>query len=60
VADNDASHVGENVAKETGLAYFLPPTEGDDLNDMHKRSGLFKTSQALRKWIATAGQTARP
>jgi len=69
VADNDASHVGENAAKETGLPYLMSDVEGEDWNDLCRRSGLFKASQTLRKWIATtkasrltagAGQTLTP
>lgn len=49
VADNDDTKTGETVAKATGLPYFLPPS--GDLNDMHKAQGVFRTSQALRKWL---------
>ena len=49
VADNDASETGKRAAESTGLPYFLPPP--GDLNDMHKAQGLFRTSQALRKWV---------
>lgn len=49
VADNDDTKTGETVAKATGLPYFLPPL--GDLNDMHKAQGVFRTSQALRKWL---------
>jgi len=52
VADNDESMTGETVAQATGLPYFLPPA--GDLNDMHKAQGVFRTSQALRKWLQTA------
>lgn len=51
VADNDEKKTGETVAQATGLPYFLPPP--GDLNDMHKAQGVFRTSQALRKWLAT-------
>jgi putative DNA primase/helicase len=48
VADNDASGTGERVAKETGWPYFLPPEVGQDFNDYHQATSLFKCSQALR------------
>jgi putative DNA primase/helicase len=51
VADNDEKKTGETAAQATGLPYFLPPP--GDLNDMHKAQGVFRTSQALRKWLAT-------
>lgn len=55
VADNDESKTGEEAAIATGLPYFLPPP--GDLNDMHKAQGVFKTSQALRRWLATIPKT---
>jgi putative DNA primase/helicase len=48
VADNDVSGTGERVAKETGWPYFMPPTVGQDFNDWHQATSLFKCSQALR------------
>lgn len=52
VADNDEkSGTGERVAKESGLPYFMPPTPGHDFNDFHKEQGLFRSSQALRKFM---------
>lgn len=48
VADNDASGTGEKVAKETGWRYFMPPEVGQDFNDWHIATSLFKCSQALR------------
>ena len=47
VADNDASGTGERVAKETGWPYFMPPTVGQDFNDYHLSTSLFRCSQAL-------------
>ena len=49
VADNDPSGVGERIAKETGKAYWLSDTVGEDFNDYHQRVGLFKASQSLKK-----------
>lgn len=51
VADKDDSGTGERVAVQTGLPYFLP--DAGDFNDLHKRDGTFRTSQALRKWLST-------
>lgn len=51
VADNDEKKTGEEAAKATGLPYFLPPP--GDLNDMHKAQGVFRTSQALRRWLSS-------
>lgn len=48
VADNDGSGTGERVARETGWPYFLPPVVGQDFNDYHQTTSLFKCSQALR------------
>lgn len=54
VADNDASLTGERVAKETGWPYYMPPTVGQDFNDFHQSTSLFKASQALRSALLKA------
>lgn len=51
VADNDLSGTGEKVAKETGWPYFMPPEVGQDFNDYHLATSLFRCSQALRAVI---------
>lgn len=51
IADNDASCAGQKAASATGLPYWLPPVQGEDINDTHKANGTFKTSQMLRKWM---------
>jgi putative DNA primase/helicase len=51
ISDNDPSHVGETIAKETGKPYWLSDTVGEDFNDYHMRVGLFKASQALKKLL---------
>ena len=51
IADNDASGTGERVAIATGLPYWMSDVQGEDINDAHKRLGLFRTSQALQKWL---------
>lgn len=51
VADNDASKTGEEAAKATGLPYWMPETEGQDINDVHKKLGTFKASQEIGRWL---------
>ena len=51
VADNDASDTGRNAACATGLPYWMPSVVGQDINDVHKANGTFRTSQTLRKWL---------
>lgn len=51
IADNDQSDTGRDAAYATGLPYWMPPTVGQDINDIHKAHGTFKTSQMLRKWL---------
>ena len=52
VADNDESGTGERAAKDSGCRYFLPPTVGQDFNDLHREVGLFRVSQMLRRFVA--------
>jgi putative DNA primase/helicase len=47
IADNDESLTGENVAKRSGLPYWMSPVLGEDGNDFHQRMGLFKLSQEI-------------
>ena len=51
IADNDASGTGEKAAIATGLPYWMSDVTGEDINDAHKRLGLFGCSQMLRKWL---------
>ena len=51
VADHDLSGVGQAAAESTGLPYWLSDVQGEDINDAHRRLGLFKCSQMLRKWL---------
>lgn len=51
IADNDASQTGEKAAQATGLPYWMPEATGTDINDAHKRFGLFRCSQMLGKWL---------
>jgi len=50
-ADNDTSKTGEKAAIDTGLPYWISEVEGEDINDLYRRVGLFKASQILRKWL---------
>jgi len=58
ISDNDTSKTGEKAAIETGLPYWMPDVEGDDINDTHKKLGLFKSSQILGKWLRSLQQDA--
>ena len=51
VADNDASKTGELVAQRIGYPYFMPPTVGQDFNDLHREVGLLRASMALDKLL---------
>jgi len=51
IADHDTSKAGERAAVASGLPFYMPPIEGQDINDMHKAMGTFKTSQILRGWM---------
>jgi len=51
IADNDRSGVGEAIAKEIGLPYYMPDAVGMDFNDEHKLFGTFKMGQIIKSWI---------
>ena len=51
VADNDASGTGEKAAQATGLPYYMPPTVGQDFNDLHREQGLFRATTGLNDWM---------
>ena len=51
VADNDASHTGENFAKRSGKPYWISPTVGDDFNDYHQRVGDFQAALSLKQFV---------
>jgi len=59
VADNDESLTGENVAKRSGLPYWISPILGEDGNDFHQRMGLFKFSQELRALISSMSHNSK-
>lgn len=54
IADMDASGAGERSAIQTGLPYWISDTVGDDFNDYHRKMGLFRASQMLKKFIHDA------
>ena len=51
IADNDASHAGEDAAIATDLPYWISDYVGEDFNDQHKRLGTFRLSQDLGKFL---------
>lgn len=51
IADNDASHTGENAAKLCGKPYWISPTVGDDFNDYHQRVGNFQAALNLKNFL---------
>ena len=51
ISDNDASQTGQKAAQATQLPYWAPVVTGEDINDVWKREGTFRTSQILRKWL---------
>jgi putative DNA primase/helicase len=58
VADNDESQTGERMAKKSGKPFWMPPTVGQDFNDMHQAVGLFKASQELGKALRSTSRTS--
>jgi putative DNA primase/helicase len=53
ISDNDASETGQRIAEQSGLRWWMPPTVGQDFNDLHREVGLFKSSQMLGKVLRT-------
>lgn len=51
VADNDESKTGQKAAEKSGRPFFMPPVVDQDFNDLHHETGLFQTSQALRRFL---------
>lgn len=51
VADRDVSGVGQAAAAESGLKWWAPPIDGEDVNDFHRRVGLFQASRELRRHL---------
>jgi putative DNA primase/helicase len=47
-ADNDQSKAGEAAAIKTGLPWVMPPSIGDDFNDMHQKEGLYAVCDLIR------------
>lgn len=42
---------GEYYARRSGAPYFMPPTIGEDFNDMHQREGLFAAQRAILEFL---------
>jgi putative DNA primase/helicase len=45
---------GEFYARRSGISYFMPPTQGDDLNDMHQRDGVFAVQRLVCDFLKGA------
>lgn len=48
MADNDASGAGAKAAEGSGLPWVMPPTVGEDANDMHMGAGLRALANLIR------------
>ncbi len=59
VADNDPSGTGEKAAQATGLSCYMPPTVGQDFNDLHRELGLFKAAMTLNEFLRENRLTIR-
>lgn len=46
-ADHDASGAGERAALQTQAPWCMSPVQGEDANDMHKRSGIFAVANLM-------------
>ena len=51
IADHDLSGTGQASASKIGWPYWVSDVPGEDANDAHRRLGLFRFSQALRKAV---------
>jgi len=49
IADHDLSGTGQASAAKIGWPFWLSDVPGEDANDAHRRLGLFRFSQSLRK-----------
>jgi putative DNA primase/helicase len=50
-ADHDASGVGEQIARETGHSWVMPPDVGTDFNDVHRQLGPIAGRRAVMEMI---------
>lgn len=50
----DGVGAGEFYARRSGVPYLLPPTLGDDLNDIHQRDGLFAVQRLICDFLKGA------
>lgn len=53
-ADHDVSGVGEQIARETGHPWVMPPEVGTDFNDVHCRLGPVAGRRAVMEMIRGA------
>lgn len=51
IADHDRSGAGQKAAQDSGRSWWMPPIEGEDINDFHQRVGLFAASMELKRAI---------
>lgn len=58
IADHDASGVGEEKARETGLAFWMPPDSDTDANDYEMAYGTLALAEQLNA-LALANRRAR-
>jgi putative DNA primase/helicase len=50
----DGLGAGEHYARAAGKPYLMPPTTGDDLNDMHMRDGIFAVQKLVTEFLRGA------
>ncbi|MFA7269913.1 MAG: toprim domain-containing protein, partial [Sterolibacterium sp.] len=55
IADHDQSGTGEQAAKDAAHPYWISQVMGEDMNDAHKRLGVFRLSQEIRAWLKGDG-----
>lgn len=53
-ADHDESGAGQRAAIQTGKPYAMSGQVGEDANDLHKRSGVFKVASLMRDAMSAA------
>lgn len=51
IADNDPNGVGEKAAIDSGCKYWISEVIGEDMNDAHRRLGVFRLSQNMRRFL---------
>ena len=58
IADNDEKKAGEKAAVNSGCRWWMPPTVGWDVNDLHRKEGKFRASQILKKALQSLRRKA--